>query len=57
MLKVAQETKTTHMPHVKLLAITAMTSLDDEDTGYIFDNTAKHSVLRLTKLALDAGIE
>jgi orotidine-5'-phosphate decarboxylase len=57
MLRVSQETKTEYIPHVKLLGITAMTSLDNDDTWYIYDNTAKHSVLRLTKLALDSGIE
>lgn len=57
MLKIAQETKQELLPHIKLLWITAMTSLDDNDTGYIYDNTTKHSVLRLTKLALDSGIQ
>lgn len=57
MLQLAQETKTQHLNHIKFLWITAMTSLDDDDTGYIFDNTAKHSVLRLARLALDAGIQ
>lgn len=57
MLRVAQETKDEYIPQAKLLAITAMTSLDDRDTGLIFDDTAKHSVLKLTKIALDAGIE
>ncbi len=57
MLRVAQATKDEFLPNAKLLAITAMTSLDDNDTSQIFDDTAKHSVLKLTKIALDAGIE
>lgn len=57
MLRLAQATKQGYLPHIKLLGITALTSLEDNDTGYIYDNTAKHSVLRLTKLALQAGIE
>jgi orotidine-5'-phosphate decarboxylase len=54
MLKRAQEAKNQYFPHIKLLAITAMTSLDDEDTSYIYDETAKNSVLKLAKLALDS---
>lgn len=57
MLKLVQTTKDEYLPHIKLLGITAMTSLDDDDTGYVFDNTARHSVLRLAKLALDSGIQ
>lgn len=57
MLECAQATKQEYLSHIKFLWITAMTSLDDNDTGYIFDNTAEHSVLRLTKLALDSWIE
>jgi len=57
MLQVTQDTKNECMPHVKLLAITAMTSLDDEDTSYIFDATAQYSVLKLARLAHDTGIE
>lgn len=57
MLKVAKEAKDTLLPHSKLLAITALTSLDDTDTAEIFDNTAQHSVLKLTKIVLSSGIE
>jgi len=57
MLSVAQETKNHYMPHVKLLAITAMTSLDIEDTTHIFDSNPLHSVLKLAKLANNQGIE
>ncbi len=57
MLTMALETKDELLPHVKLLWITALTSLDDEDTWYIFDATAQHSVLKLAKIALDLGIE
>jgi len=56
-LKVAQETKNKYFPSAKLLGITAMTSLDDNDTSQIFDDTAKESVLKLTKIALDCGIQ
>lgn len=57
MLSVAQKTKQQYLPHVKLLGITALTSLDHNDTNYIYDATEKHSVLKLAKLALDSGIE
>lgn len=57
MLKFAQDEKNEHMPHVKLLAITALTSLDDDDTWYIFDNSSQHSVLRLANIALESWIE
>lgn len=57
MLSVAQETKNQYFPNIKLLAITAMTSLNDEDTSYIFDEGAKNSVLKLAKMALDSWIE
>lgn len=57
MLKRAQETKENYMPHVKLLAITALTSLDDDDSSTIFDSTAKHAVCKLAKIALDSWIE
>jgi len=57
MLKLAQETKDIHFPHIKLLAITAMTSLDDESTSCIYDETAKNSVLKLAKIALESWIE
>ena len=57
MLRLAQDTKNKYIPHAKLLAITAMTSLDNRDTFQIFDDTTKHSVLKLTKIALDVWIE
>lgn len=57
MLRLAQDAKNEYMHHVKLLAITALTSLDDDDTWYIFDNTSQHSVLRLVKIALESWIE
>lgn len=56
MLHKAQSSIHEYLPHIKLLAITALTSLDDNDTGYIYDNTALHSVLRLAKISLDAWI-
>ena len=57
MLELAQKSKNKYFPHVKLLAITALTSLDDEDTSYIYDETAQQSVLKLAKIALNSGIE
>ncbi len=41
----------------KVFAVTALTSLDDEDTQTIFDETSKHSVLKLTKDALEAWVD
>jgi len=41
----------------KIFAVTALTSLDDTDTQAIFDETAKHSVLKLAKEALEAGVD
>ena len=52
MLRTVQQAKDEMLPHVKLLAIPALTSLDDNDTGDIFDATAEYSVAKLAKLAL-----
>ena len=41
----------------KIFAITALTSLDEDDVQIIYDDNAKHSVLKLTKLALDAWVD
>lgn len=41
----------------KIYAVTALTSLADEDTQPIFDETSKHSVLKLAKEALEAWID
>lgn len=41
----------------KIFAVTALTSLDDKDTQSIFDETAKHSVLKLAKEALDVWVD
>jgi orotidine-5'-phosphate decarboxylase len=38
----------------KIFAVTALTSLTDSDTQAIYDDTAKHTVLKLAKDALDA---
>jgi len=56
MLELAEQTRIKYLPHTKLLAITALTSLDDSDTSNIYDSTALYSVLKLAKIALDAGI-
>lgn len=57
MLRVAQNQKDKYFPHIKLLAITALTSLDSEDTSYLYDETAEKSVLKLASLALHEWIE
>ena len=41
----------------KILAVSALTSLDDSDTNQIFDENAKHSVLKLAKSGLKAWID
>lgn len=41
----------------KIFAVTALTSLDDSDTQTIFDETSKHSVLKLAKDALEAWVD
>lgn len=38
----------------KILAVTALTSLGEEGIQRVFDETAKHAVLKLAKIALDA---
>jgi len=57
MLQVAQDTKNEYLPKAKLLAITALTSLDDTDTSCIYDSTALYSVLKLANIAKSAWIE
>lgn len=42
---------------MKILAITSLTSQDQEDTQRIYDETPKQSVLKLTQLALDSGVD
>jgi hypothetical protein len=54
MLSLASETKQKYLPNTKLLAITALTSLDNHDTSDIFDATAEYSVLKLAKIALQS---
>lgn len=56
MLELAEQTRKIYLPHTKLLAITALTSLDDMDTSNIYDSTALYSVLKLAKIALEAGV-
>ena len=41
----------------EIFAISALTTLEDSDTQVIYDETPAHSVLKLTKLALDAGVD
>jgi orotidine-5'-phosphate decarboxylase/orotate phosphoribosyltransferase len=41
----------------KILAITALTNLSDDDTQEIYGEDAKHTVLKLTKLALESWID
>jgi orotidine-5'-phosphate decarboxylase len=40
--------------NTKIFAVTALTSLEDEDTQKIYDETAKYTVLKLAKEALEA---
>lgn len=40
---------------IEILSITSLTSQDEHDTGYIYDETPEYSVLKLTKLALESG--
>lgn len=56
-LNAALEVKKKLQLHTEILAITALTSQDEEDTQNIYDETSKASVLKLTKLALDAWID
>ena len=44
------------LSHIKILAVTALTTLTDDDTNIIFDENRKHSVLKLAKEALEAWV-
>jgi len=39
------------MKHIKIFAITALTSLSDEDTKVIYGKDAKETVLSLARIA------
>ena len=41
----------------EVFAISALTTLDDSDTQIIYDETPEHSVLKLTKLALETWVD
>ncbi len=41
----------------KILAVTALTSLWEQEVQNVFDESAKHAVLKLAKIALDAGAD
>lgn len=56
-LKKAVETRNELWIKTKILAVTALTTLDDSETNKIFDETSKHSVLKLTKEALEAWVD
>jgi len=43
--------------NLEIFAISALTTLDNTDTHMIYDETPEHSVLKLTKLALDSGVD
>ncbi len=55
--KLMAEKKKLGLDNLKILAISALTSLNDQDTNRIFDETAKHAVLKLAKEAIEAGID
>lgn len=54
-VKIRNETES--LKHIKILAVTALTSLTDDDTNILFDENRKHSVLKLAKEALEAWID
>jgi orotidine-5'-phosphate decarboxylase len=56
-LKQAWKTRNEFGGEYKIFAITALTSLGENDVQNIYDENAKHAVLKLTKLALDAGVD
>ncbi len=56
-LKKAVETRNSLWMKTKIFAITALTTLDDLETNKIFDETSKHSVLKLAKEALQAWVD
>lgn len=56
-LKKAVDTRNELWIKTKILAVTALTTLDDSETNKIFDETSKHSVLKLAKEALRAGVD
>jgi len=45
------------LKHVKILAVTTLTTFDDSQTNIIFDETSKHSVLKLAKEVLKAWVD
>ena len=56
-LKKAVDTRNKLWIKTKILAVTALTTFDDTETNRIFDETSKHSVLKLCKEALDAWVD
>lgn len=56
-LKKAVEIKNELWIKTKILAVTALTTLDDSETNRVFDETSKHSVLKLAKEALEAWVD
>lgn len=57
MIQAAVKARDTLGLKTKIFAVTALTSLQDSDTHDIYDENPKHAVLKLTKLALDAGVD
>lgn len=45
------------MKHIKIFAITALTSLSDEDTKVIYGKDAKETVLSLARIAYNWGVD
>ena len=56
-LKAASQAKQDQSLNLEILAITALTSQDEHDTQILYDETPKYAVLKLTKMALAAGID
>lgn len=57
MMKTAVETRNSLWLDIDLLAVTALTTLWDNGTQRIFGDNVKHTVLKLAKDALDAGMD
>ncbi|MGF1531992.1 MAG: orotidine-5'-phosphate decarboxylase [Puniceicoccaceae bacterium] len=58
MLRAAVEARNSHTPSTRLIAVSVLTSLDQADLASIgVPDSTEEQVLRLTKLALSAGVD
>lgn len=57
MIREAVKTRDELWWNFEIFAISALTTLEDSDTQEIYDDTSKHSVLKLTWLALHSGVD